>query len=656
MRTAWWAAIGLVSQSRDTSPRNAPQLHLLHLVLGIVHQVPQNPNIFYHADLHRLCTNSSYRHALATCRGLFTLTELQATFLRENLPRELAIPVCPLTYPSILDAAKHSKLATWNGQETVKLAFIGSFARDIDLFYTALVPKNVQKTLVAGDEDLKKWAERAPNDVSVLGRLEEDQYEDLLSTCVAFLSLTMDGAANTLIVECVARGTPVVAPRRSSSCIEYLGDHYPLLYDQPAKGQPLDLTSLVTPEKVKAAIEYLSNMDKSKFSIDHFCENVINSAVMRNVIPTMETQPIGLSSISTRTLFQKFDITISVCSYKRTHHLPDLLDRLWNRQSFKGSMQIIVWNNNEARHETLRSICKPYLDSPISNRRLELIQSTENYYCAIRMCMPALMRSDRLLICDDDVAPEENFVQFFYSASQNHPEDVLCVRGHKFLDHQLDLKRPEAVWENYEALRFVDDDRPTQFIHFVHADACLIPKAALREWGSVEAPDPTFALVDDYWMSFLLNHQFGRNLRKLCTASANGSVMRRTEDSDTKGLALHTRPEVMDARIRLYIHHMLRGWPVWPKMATIQDMEAKMVQDLKDKKRAPWLKPFVGFNISSKLTSTDADDLVAMGVKNVRIGAVGVKKTRDYEFCGFNTRPQKQLEELLGTIDMLAEK
>ncbi len=106
----------------------------------------------------------------------------------------------------------------------------------------------------------------------------------------------------------------------------------------------------------------------------------------------------------------------------------------------------------------------------------------------IRFALANLIKSDRLLICDDDIQPKENFINFFYNANHSYPNDVLCSRGHKFLPHTLNYEEPTKVWNDYESLRFISDESIEQTIHFVHADTCLIPKRALLEVNSVELP------------------------------------------------------------------------------------------------------------------------------------------------------------------------
>ena len=129
--------------------------------------------------------------------------------------------------------------------------------------------------------------------------------------------------------------------------------------------------------------------------------------------------------------------------------------------------------------------------------------------------MPQIMRSEKLLICDDDVIPGHNFIQFFLNAHRKDPFDVLCARGNIFLPHKLPQNDCHEIWTNYDCVRFVDDFDDECFVHYVHACTCLIPKVALREVSSIEPPDESFWLVDDYWLSYVLSSKFNRSLRKL---------------------------------------------------------------------------------------------------------------------------------------------
>ena len=607
--------------------------------VGIIHGVAEDDQ-FYPPDMKRLCSKR-YRSVMKLCRGLFTLTDFQATYLRDHLNTDQPIPICPLHLPLILPETVHPSnvISWWKKSGSVDLVFIGSFARDFQFFFGAQVPFGVRKVLLCGDKLSEEWAIKAPKDVVILSRLDAEAYEEMLSRSIVMLALKYGGAANTIMLECITRNVPIALPC-INSCIEYLGTNYQLFYDPTSS----DITNVLSVEKVQQAIGYLSQMDKSIFSIDQFCNTIQSSSVLLSLAPEVD----GLQHLTT-----KFDVTVCICSYKRTNNLNKILHSVLYKQMFAGSIQVIVWNNNEAREKVVREICEPYLKRNSSSRCLELISSTVNHYCIIRACMLHLMHSDLLLICDDDVIPRQSFVQFFVNAHDQHKKDVLAVRGHKFLPHQLNHANPREEWENYQHVQFVDDDQPEQLVHFLHADTCLIPRDALQDFVTISLPDSGFMLVDDYWMSFVLSHYFNRNLRKLQCCKCEH--FKRTEDSDEPGLALYTLPEVEDARIRMYIHHMLKGWPFHHRKDW-KSQPAESPAYLRKGKKKWWNdRAFIGYNVASDVSRKDITDLLKLGAKVVRIGAVGCRQDNDFEFSEFLKNPMAQLEELRNTVLMLAE-
>ena len=480
--------------------------------IGIIHNIENNSEEFYVPDLAKLCSrryNPWFKH----CKGLFTLTHVQEEFLRKNLHLENRIPIQTIYYPIAEPKLQPSPRNFFKDWETkpIQMVMIGSYQRDFSFFYRTKVPQNIQKALLLGDELIEQEAlTNAPKNIQLIPRASTEAYENILQNSIIFLALKNDGMANTLVLEAISRNLPIVAPNMRSIC-QYLGDDYPLLYD-PAND---DLNSVIQFDRFEAAVTYLENMDKSHMSQEAFCRSVRESTVLAS-IPACSNPP-------------KYDLTISICSFRRTQHLPQILDSLWNKQTYQGSVQIIVWNNNVDRKETVESICKNYVISSTNIKALELIQSTENYYCIVRQSIVSLMKSDCLIICDDDIIPDQDYLQFFMENHQKHVKDVLCVRGHCFLEHRLPESRPESTWSEYEYLRFVGDEADERLIHFVHADACLFPRAALLEVASVPMPDDSFVLADDYWYSFVLSHKFGRKLRKLSTRGHK--VLSRTDDS-----------------------------------------------------------------------------------------------------------------------------
>ncbi len=122
---------------------------------------------------------------------------------------------------------------------------------------------------------LKHFVEEKIASVKVLSFLENDAYDELLSSSVVFLDVIECSAVNTLI-ECIARCNPIIV-NRQSPIVEYIGVDYPLLYDKLE-----DLEKLVTRESLKTAHSYLlSGRYRRELSIESFYDSLYNGEIAR---------------------------------------------------------------------------------------------------------------------------------------------------------------------------------------------------------------------------------------------------------------------------------------------------------------------------------------------------------------------------------------
>lgn len=119
--------------------------------------------------------------------------------------------------------------------------------------------------------------EQNNHSVVVLDDVDNDQYDQLLSQNVVFLNLVNCSAVNT-VIECIVRNTPLVV-NRLEALEEYLGKDYPLFYQ--TQGEALEM--LNSYQKIKEGYCYLSKMDKTKFKIESFLQQVISSEIYRGV-------------------------------------------------------------------------------------------------------------------------------------------------------------------------------------------------------------------------------------------------------------------------------------------------------------------------------------------------------------------------------------
>lgn len=98
--------------------------------------------------------------------------------------------------------------------------------------------------------------------VKEIGALNNMEYDILLSQAVVFLHLSDASAVNT-IIECVMRNTPIII-NKLPAVVEYLGDGYPLYYDNFTQIEKFTLAD------ISKANTYMMNMDKQAFYIDTF--------------------------------------------------------------------------------------------------------------------------------------------------------------------------------------------------------------------------------------------------------------------------------------------------------------------------------------------------------------------------------------------------
>ncbi len=427
--------------------------------VGFVHQAPRS-NYRHYPDLERFFDDGSYgecfRKSMDKCKGLFALSRTAKDYLSERI----SVPIACIFYP--FTPFEEDKLFNWRKFELSekKILFIGEYLRNYQAFYDLQVPPGHQKVLLkCPDVNYDKLFDcnrqpislRRNDSVVVLDRVPDDEYDDLLCSSIVFLSV-YDATSPTTVIECLARNTPIVV-NRLPGITEYLGDGYPLLYDTLEEASAL----LGNKEMLIEATEYLQvHPIKAKLTYDHFLRSFASSSIYRSL-----PLPPSRKGDPQQTKFPQFDLTIVTCSYKRVDKMAELLRR-FTQQDYTGTFELILWNNNVETQAQVEEICKPYMQ--VLNIRL--IQSSENYYCIVRLAVSKLMRSNLLLICDDDVIPEKGYISTFVSKFKQYgPRVVLCCRGHVFSPHTLNEEEPQRVWDESEEwdnkiLKFFDERVP----------------------------------------------------------------------------------------------------------------------------------------------------------------------------------------------------
>jgi hypothetical protein len=190
--------------------------------VGFVHQVPKQHLPF--PDLERLVQMPTWQASLPYCHGLWVLSEYVRRALR-NLG--VTVPIDLVRYATPTPATYWAPEAMRAGPREVY--FIGGFLRNYQAFYDLDAGDRAKVLLAQKGFDPRTRGLADNGTVEVRDRIDSSTYEHTLARSVVFLNL-FDATANTTVVECLVRATPLII-NRLTGAEEYLGIDYPLFYE-----------------------------------------------------------------------------------------------------------------------------------------------------------------------------------------------------------------------------------------------------------------------------------------------------------------------------------------------------------------------------------------------------------------------------------------
>ncbi len=249
--------------------------------IGIVHNPTGAPPWFeYQSTPDALFRTSDMQESLPHCLGLFTFSR----HLARHLEQLTGVETVALVHPTRLDVP-HFDVESFLSDADPCVYQVGSWLRRITSI--RLLDTRLKKRWLVGNPHARRFerAEIANANVengygelcvgrySEVERLDDGAYDDMLTRSIVFLDL-YDASANNTVLECIARGTPLVT-NRLPALEEYLGRDYPLFYDDlDEAGRICDDTALLI-----EGHRYLESMDKRRFSYEHFRESFVASKI-----------------------------------------------------------------------------------------------------------------------------------------------------------------------------------------------------------------------------------------------------------------------------------------------------------------------------------------------------------------------------------------
>jgi hypothetical protein len=261
--------------------------------VGILHNPPHMPAGFHPLETPQVILGKAvWRDSMDACVGLFTLSQYCADWLRAATGK----PVSPLVHPTeIPDTLFDFEAFLANTDK--KIVQVGWWLRRLSAIYDLPIAADnalgygklrlVPQFIPQADQYLKNMIAsetpgRAAGALAARGNtrecqhLPDAQYDELLARNIVFIQLH-DASANNTVIECLARGTPLLV-NPLPAVREYLGEDYPLYYDtlQQAADRALDVGRL------RAAHQHLrGNPLRNRLSGDTFRQQMQDSEVYR---------------------------------------------------------------------------------------------------------------------------------------------------------------------------------------------------------------------------------------------------------------------------------------------------------------------------------------------------------------------------------------
>ncbi|MCA9138731.1 MAG: hypothetical protein KDB00_18295 [Planctomycetales bacterium] len=242
--------------------------------IGIFHYPPNWPGWLHPiAAAEKLLEAPLMQASLPALRAAITLSKYHAQWLAQRLD----VPVFCLLHPAF-PADQHFHPDRYLAQSTRKVVQIGWTLRNSLAIQQVELPDGYEKIHLRPDLSpahaaerrlAKYWNNRRSQhgSVTVMSRLNDQDYDSLLQESVVFLELFDVSACNT-VLECIARATPILV-NRLPALEEYLGTDYPLFYDSLATAsRNLDEKAILQ------AHEYLAVKDLTPLSVDTFLANL----------------------------------------------------------------------------------------------------------------------------------------------------------------------------------------------------------------------------------------------------------------------------------------------------------------------------------------------------------------------------------------------
>lgn len=264
--------------------------------VGFIHNPPKMPIWFSYKESPQMMFNKkAWQDSLEHCVGLFALSKYHAEWIKQQTGKPVSILYHPTEIPDVqfdfnkfvensnkkivqigwwlrkLNAIYQLPIAKDNALKYEKIRLIPLFSKYADQHIRYLM--NLEKKIY----HLNMIDEFLENTVDLVA-LSNQEYDLLLSENIVFVEL-YDSSANNAVIECIARGTPLLV-NPLPSVVEYLGTDYPMYFStlEEAAEKAMNLSLIWDTH------QYLKNSEvRNKLSAEYFLKSFQESEVYQMI-------------------------------------------------------------------------------------------------------------------------------------------------------------------------------------------------------------------------------------------------------------------------------------------------------------------------------------------------------------------------------------
>lgn len=325
--------------------------------IGFLHHPPKicpwyEDNYKSSIDIHNFLNTDVFLSSLASCKGLFVLSEYLKTYLEKNFSQFKHVPIFVLKHPTEFGLYDwdFSKFKTFYNDTGIKLLSVGYFLRNLSTIFTVSATKKIDKILLPSHLEMAldnlerefkyKNIDIDKTRVKILSWQDNKFYDKILEQSVVFLDL-YDTSCNNAIIESMIRNTPLIVNDHPATQ-EYLGKDYPSYFRNES-----EIPELLTYDSIQTTAEYLKNKTKTELTIDYF---------------TSEFQKY----------LQHIDISISKKKIKSNQHVPNNLlikeTKFFHRFGWSWAVSNLKKHNNIITKQSNTDLyCNDFIDHTFKN-------------------------------------------------------------------------------------------------------------------------------------------------------------------------------------------------------------------------------------------------------------------------------------------------